>query len=174
MLDGAPNKVLLMIGGSFAIGWVVAKIGSFLSRRRKAKRRDPRDDRIRSQEAELRIAKTSSEQNKTRIEALKKELSETQVSLEESKAAFKEQAGLMVRLRRDLKESVKKTRELRGELTERATEGVRSEVKLREIETELEVSRASTDLIATGVLDYSVSPDDDDDDDDAHIVKAVT
>ena len=52
-----------------------------------------------------------------------------------------------------------KTRELRAELSERATENLRSEVKLREVETELEVAQASTDLIATGVLDYSLAPE---------------
>jgi hypothetical protein len=52
-----------------------------------------------------------------------------------------------------------KTRELRHELTDRATENLKSEVKLREVETELEVAQASTDLIATGVLDYSLAPD---------------
>ena len=61
-----------------------------------------------------------------------------------------------------LKDSVKKTRELRHELSHRAEENVRSEVKLREVETELSVAQASTDLIATGVLDYSVAPDPED------------
>ena len=65
----------------------------------------------------------------------------------------------MTRLRADLKESVKKTRELRAELTDRATENVRSEVMLREAQTELSVAHASTDMIATGVLDYSAAPD---------------
>ena len=59
----------------------------------------------------------------------------------------------------DLKDSVLKTRELRSELSERATENIKSEVKLREIETELDVAQASTDLIATGVLDYSLAPE---------------
>jgi hypothetical protein len=54
-----------------------------------------------------------------------------------------------------------KTRELRAELSDRATENLHSAVKLREVETELEVAQASTDMIATGVLDYSLAPDPD-------------
>jgi len=50
-----------------------------------------------------------------------------------------------------------KTRELRNELSNRATENIKSEVKLREVETELEVAQASTDMLATGVLDYSLA-----------------
>ena len=75
-----------------------------------------------------------------------------------------------------------KTRQLRAELSERATENLKSEVKLREVKTELEVAQASTDLIATGVLDYSVAPveevSDNDDDEDlldaSDMTKAIT
>ena len=66
------------------------------------------------------------------------------------------------RLQRDLKDSVMKTREVRSELTERATQSVHAEAKIREVETELSVAQASTDLIATGVLDYSIAPDTED------------
>ncbi len=37
-------------------------------------------------------------------------------------------------------------------------------MQLREVETELSVAHASTDMIATGVLDYSDAPDSEDDD----------
>ena len=37
-----------------------------------------------------------------------------------------------------------------------------AEAKIREVETELSVAQASTDLIATGVLDYSIAPDKED------------
>ena len=72
---------------------------------------------------------------------------------------LKRQAKTVEILRNDLKESVIKTRELRSELTDRAEEGVKSHVKLREVETELSVAQATTDMIATGVLDYSLAPD---------------
>ncbi len=173
MFDGTPEDFLLMIAGAFVLGWLVAKFGTFLSRRSKATARDPRDDRIRSLEAEHRVAITDAEQRKVKFEALTKELSEVHVSFAESQRILGEQMDIIATLRKDLKGSVKKTRELRSELTDRATENVRSEVKLREIETELEVSRASTDLPATGVLDYSM-PKDSDDDDEPKVVKAVT
>ena len=41
-----------------------------------------------------------------------------------------------------------------------------AETKIREIETELSVAQASTDMIATGILDYSFKPDQPDPDDD--------
>jgi hypothetical protein len=66
----------------------------------------------------------------------------------------------LAQLKIDLRESVRKTRQLREDLTERATENLRAEVKQRELETELSIAQASTDLIATGVLDYSFNDDD--------------
>ena len=69
------------------------------------------------------------------------------------------QQSQIEKIKSDLKESVLKTRELRSELTERATENVHAEAKIREVETELSVAQASTDLIATGVLDYRLAPD---------------
>jgi hypothetical protein len=44
-------------------------------------------------------------------------------------------------------------------LSDRATESVRSQILLQEVQTELSVAQASTDPIATGVLDYSMAPD---------------
>lgn len=172
MFDGASNEILLMIGGAFVFGWLLAKFGTFVNRRRTANSRDPRDDRIRSLEAEHRIAKSNEEKGRATIEAQEKELSEAGAALTETQESLAKQMEITVSLRQDLKDSVKKTRELRRELTDRATEGMRSEVKLREVETELEVSRASTDMIATGVLDYSMAPDADEDE--PEVIKSIT
>ena len=51
------------------------------------------------------------------------------------------------------------TRDLREELSDRAAENIKSEVKLRDVETELSVARASPALLATGVLDYTEEED---------------
>ena len=159
MYEGIPQKFLLLIAAAFVLGWLVAKFGTFISNRAKAKSRDPRDDRIRSLEADHRVAHTDAQKAKDTVDGLKKELRENQETAENRDKVIDEQMTMISQLRSDLKESVKKTRELRAELSDRATESVRSEVKLREVETELEVSRASTDMIATWVLDYSITPD---------------
>ena len=124
MFMETPQTLLIATVSAFVLGWVVAKIGAYFGNRFTAKERDPRDDRIRSMDAELRVARSEAEKAKAALE---------------------------------------KTRELRAELSERATENLKSEVKLREVETELSVAQASTDLLATGVLDYSVAPDAEDD-----------
>ncbi|MGB5163680.1 MAG: hypothetical protein WBN09_13590 [Woeseiaceae bacterium] len=166
MFVDIPQNLLLLIAGAFLLGWLLSTISSAMSARSKAHKRDPRDDRIRALEAEVRIAKTDSEKAQARIEKLEAQNAEIEDSIERRDNVISEQQARLEKTSVDLRESVLKTRELRAELSDRATENVKSEAKLREVETELSVAQASTDLLATGVLDYSVAPNSDEDDDD--------
>ena len=159
-----PNELILFAGGAFLLGWILASISNSLSARMRAKKRDPRDDRIRELDAELRIARSESDSSNTSLEKIEGDLKETAVGLERRDTVISEQQAKIEKLSLDLKESVLKTRQLRSELADRATQSVHAEAKIREVETELSVAQASTDLIATGVLDYSFKQDDDEDD----------
>ncbi|HLU05175.1 MAG TPA: hypothetical protein VKZ91_01355 [Woeseiaceae bacterium] len=158
-----PEALTLATVTAFVSGWIVAKFGSYVSRKWKARNPDPRDNRIRSLEADVRVAQTANEKVKARLDETDAELSEVRKTLKEREEELQKQRTTISVLRTDLKDSVKKTRELREELTHRATENVRSEVKLREVETELSLVHASTDMIATGMLDY-VTPEGDEED----------
>lgn len=159
MIAEIPQNLILMTVGAFLLGWVLASISSRLTSRHGSSKRDPRDDRIRSLEADLRVSNTNAEQANEKLEAAEVELKENRDGVERRDNLITSQQARMDELKKDLKESVLKTRELRHELSDRATENVKSEVKLREVETELSVAQASTDMLATGVLDYSVAPD---------------
>jgi chromosome segregation ATPase len=159
-----PQNLILMTVGAFLLGWVLSSISSRMGSSTRAKKRDPKDDRIRSLEAELRIAQNELGQVKESAEQLEKDLETAAADIEKRDKVISHQQRHVEELKKDLKDSVLKTRELRAELSERAEESVRSEAKLREVETELSVAQASTDMIATGVLDYSLAPDADDDD----------
>jgi len=159
MFMEAPETLIYITAGAFFLGWAVGKIGAYFGNRVKARSRDPRDDRIRSLEAELRVSRSDAEKFKTDLEKRDKELAEEKKEVAQREAALDEQIEVIATMRRDLRDSVRKTRELRTELSDRATENVKSEAKLREVETELSVAQASTDLIATGVLDYTMAPD---------------
>lgn len=162
MFMETPDTLLYVAGGALLLGWLVGKLGAYLGDRFSARKRDPRDDRIRNLEAEMRIAQADGEKSQTELSRLKAQLVEEKERVEQRDKLITDQQQDLAKARSDLKDSVMKTRELRAELSERATENVKSEVKLREVETELSVAQASTDLIATGVLDYTVSPDADD------------
>ena len=159
MFAEIPQNLILMTFGAFLIGWILSSINARLSSRYEAKKRDPRDDRIRALEAEHRVAQADGENLKETVRMLKKDLEDATEGNEKRDNVITHQQERMQELKRDLKDSVMKTRELRSELTDRAEENLKSEVKLREVETELSVAQASSDMIATGVLDYSMAPD---------------
>ena len=156
---------MLIAGGAFLLGWIMAKIGAALSGRFKAGKRDPRVDRIRSMDAELRIAHGEVNKLKNALEEQEKQVAKVQKFVENRDEEALKRTGVIEKLTSDLKESVQKTRELRTELTDRATENIKSEVKLRDIETELSVAQASSDMISTGILDYSMESSEKDKDD---------
>ena len=159
-----PQNLILMTVGAFLLGWVLASISSRMGSRTRASKRDPRDDRIRSLEAELRIAQSELAQVRQSAGQFEKDLEAANEQIEKRDKVITHQQRYVEELKKDLKDSVLKTRELRTELSQRAEESVRSEAKLREVETELSVAQASTDMIATGVLDYSLAPDAEEDD----------
>ncbi len=159
MFMDTPETLLYVAGGAFLLGWFVGKIGAYFGNKIQARNRDPRDDRLRSMNAELRIAQTDAGKAKGELEEQSKSLTEEHNTVVARDELIVEQGDTIIRLKSDLKDSVIKTRELRAELSDRATESVKSEVRLRDIETELSVAQASTDMIATGVLDYGVTPE---------------
>ncbi len=159
MFMDTPETILYVAGGAFLLGWFVGKIGAYFGNKVQAKRCDPRDDRLRSMGAELRIAQADAGKATAEVEEQSKSLVEERNTLVARDKLIVNQGDTISRLRSDLKESVIKTRELREELSDRAAESVRSEVRLRDVETELSVAQASTDMIATGVLDYGVTPE---------------
>ena len=173
-----PQQLILYTTGAFLVGWLLSSLSSRMGSKYKAKRRDPRDDRIRELEAELRIAQGDSSRTSDELQRLEDELKETVVGIERRDNVITDQQSRLERVQNDLKDSVLKTRELRAELAERATENVHAEAKIREVETELSVAQASTDMIATGVLDYSLAPDKEDgesaNEEDADVSKAAT
>ena len=178
--------------GAFVLGWILSAISSRMSNHKQGPSRRSNDHLIRSLEADQRVAQTESEKSNEKREKLEDELKQTTVDLEKRDGVISHQQKQLDKFKGDLKASVRKTRELRSELTDRASENIRSEVKLREVKTELEIAQVSADMIATGVLDYSLTKDmvdgeieveveadedvdsDDKDTDDSILGKAVT
>jgi len=159
MFMDTPETLVYVAAGAFLLGWVVGKIAAYFGNRFAARDRDPRDDKIRSMNADVRVAQTDADKAKTKLEQESRVLKEEQETVAARDKTVEEQNATIKKLKADLKESVMKTRELREELSDRATENIKSEVKLRDVETELSIARASTDLIATGVLDYTEEED---------------
>jgi len=172
-----PQNLILFTAGAFFVGWILSAISSRMTSKFVAQKRDSRDGRIRSLEADLRVAQSDKEKSGEKGEELEESLQEAKDGIEKRDNVISHQQKSIEDLTSNLKESVMKTRELRAELSDRATENIKSELKIREVETELEVAQASTDMMATGVLDYSTSPDSEEDGggaSDADIKEAAT
>lgn len=159
MFVDLPREWIFIAGAAFLLGWLLSAIIGRLGAKYRAKKRDPRDVRIQEMEAELRIARNDIADSRSDVEKLEDSLKETTVGLERRDNVITKQQSKLDKFSTDLKDSVLKTRELRSELTDRATQSVHAEAKIREVETELSVAQASSDMIATGVLDYSLAPD---------------
>jgi predicted nucleic acid-binding Zn-ribbon protein len=127
-----PQNLILMTVGAFLLGWILSAISSRMGSGQRAKKRDPRDDRIRQLDAELRITQTELASAKEKIENFEEEVETVNEGIEKRDSVISQQQGRIEELKRDLKESVIKTRELRHELSDRAAENVKSEVKLRD------------------------------------------
>jgi chromosome segregation ATPase len=148
LLDIDP--LMFAIVTAFVSGWVVSRVGSYVSTHAETRPRDPRDARILSLEAELRVARSTAEKAKAGLEQTANELSDARRDIEERDAVLARRASSLDQLRADLRDSVKKTHELRAELADRAAENLRSEARLREVQTEFSLYQASTDLVGSG------------------------
>ncbi len=157
-VDLSLNLIVYTVG-AFVLGWILSTIYTRMTNRQKDQKSNPHDHRIRSLEADQRVAQTDSEKAKEKSEKLEDDLKQTTVDLGKRDEVISHQQKQIDKIKSDLKVSVRKTRELRSELTDRASENIKSEVKLREVETELEIAHVSADMIATGVLDYSLTED---------------
>ena len=152
-----PVNTMLFSVGAFILGWILSAISSRMSNRKRSSTGDTNDHRIRSLEADQRVAQSKSEKAQETRGKLEGDLKDATSSMEKRDMVIAHQQEQIDKLKRDVKTSVQKTRELRAELSDRASENIKSESKLREVETELEVAHVSADMIATGVLDYSLA-----------------
>ena len=162
------DELILVIAGVFLLGCLLVAMVSRSSSGSSSGKQDPRDGRIRALEAELRIAKSVGADSSTDLEKLQDELKETSVGLVRRDNVITDQQSKLKRVSTDLEKSVRKTRQLRSELADRATQSAQAEAKIRQVETELSVAQASTDMIATGVLDYKEPPKSQDEPESAH------
>jgi len=153
------NELMFAVAGAFLLGCVLTAIVKAVTSKKRSNNQDPRDSRIRALEAELRVAKSVGNDSKTDVEKLQDALKETTVDLERREQVISSQQTKLEKVSSDLKSSVIKTRELRTELADRATQTIHAEAKIREVETELSVAQASTDMMATGALDYPTISD---------------
>ena len=139
---------LVLAAVSFVAGYILAKLGAMLGGASTPKEEPTDKDRaLRSAEAELRVAQKKVEEAEAQLEAKNTEAGELRAELEELREEHSEVEEQTTSLRDQLRDECEKTQKLRTELSERAEEGIRTEVKLRDAETELSLAQAGSDAI---------------------------
>ncbi|MDJ0928293.1 MAG: hypothetical protein QNJ73_11680 [Gammaproteobacteria bacterium] len=139
---------LVLAAVSFVAGYILAKLGALLGRASVSEEDTSDKDRaLRSAEAELRVAQKKIEEAEANFEAKNTEAGELRAELEELREEHNEFEEQTTSLRDQLRDECEKTQKLRTELSERAEAGIRTEVKLRDAETELSLAQAGSDAI---------------------------
>jgi chromosome segregation ATPase len=145
------NQMLMAVG---ALGLVVGALimRTFTKSVEKMQvSEDPRNHRIREVEAELRTVHRQFADCEQVLEEKTEEFNTSVETLQELRATLVEREEDLSRLKGDLEGSVTKTRELRTELQDRATETIREQVRAEEAETELDVARAGSEAVLSEI-----------------------
>ena len=158
------DYVLIAIAaGSFVAGVVFTRL-ALRTGKRSAAGEDRRDHLIRQLEADLRVAQRRLEEYTVQIETKTQECDQSMATVLDLNALLDTRNCEVENLRKEVKGAVRKTHELRRELTNRAEETLREHVRAEEAQTELDVVRAGSDAIVSEFSRYQQN----DRDDDAH------
>ena len=154
------DYVLIAIAsGSFMAGVVFTRL-ALRSGKRAVASEDRRDHLIRQLEADLRLAKRQLEEYAVQVETKTQECDQSMATVFDLNALLDQRNNEVASLRNDVKGAVKKTHELRRELTNRAEETLREHVRAEEARTELDVVRAGSDAIVSEFARYQKRDDD--------------
>lgn len=147
--DLTQNQMLIAAAaGAFLVGVVIARL---IFKERDRAEEDPRNHRIRELEADLRSLRRKYEESEDVLERTTTDFNIAVEELRTSKNNAIDKDEEIDRLSAELKHSVIRTRELRQELQDRASETIREHVRAREAETELEVARAGSEAVLSEI-----------------------
>lgn len=138
--------VAAVAGGGFLLGMLLTALSRSKTSADNAE--DPRDSQIRQLEADLRVKETKMREAAEKLKSREDEHEDSVGTVHDLEEVLAQREQELETLRQEVRAAVKKTKELRIELTERAAETIREKVKVKEYETELEVARAGSAVMA--------------------------
>ena len=101
---------------------------------------------LRSLEAELRVARKKSEMAEQSLDEAHEEVTELRAEIERLQNQLAKKDEELEKAEQTLKDEIAKTVALRHRLTDQAEETIRARVKARDIETELSIRQAGSNL----------------------------
>jgi chromosome segregation ATPase len=130
------------------LGWAMARIAIRFSGRPTKTRDQELNYRVRALETDLRLAQRKAEELAAKLEAESADIAARRQELEAGENKLREREQEIVHLKKIISDECSKTNSLRLELTDRAQETIRAQVRLKEIETELSVTHAGSTAVA--------------------------
>lgn len=149
---GLDNTQIMMVlsAVSFVVGVLLMYVFS-RPKKTKSVSEDPRNHQIREMEADLRTVRRQYADCGQALDTKTEEFDTVVATMQELRATLVKREEELEEAKSSLKGSVAKTRELRTELQDRATETIREHVRAEEAETELEVARAGSEAVISEI-----------------------
>lgn len=154
MLNSEPLFVVFVVIGLLG-GWLLARVTAWLVRKQ-AQRSGRTAHRMRSLQAELRVAARKAEEAELALEREREAGDELKLQITRLRARLEERAGDLAGLQEQLATEQTRTQALRQELIERAEESVRARLRARDAETELSVVQAGSDVVVEQVRELAI------------------
>ena len=154
MSNWFQSPVLLGVS-AFIAGWIIAYLsrilgGDFAGKgEADAKQgRASTEHRVRALDADLRVAQKAAEEAEKEIKTAQAELGKMNEESGILRKTLERRDAQLAKAKKNISEECLKTMELRKELTGRAEETIRANVQIKNIETELDVIQAGSDVVA--------------------------
>jgi len=144
-------QIMLVAAAAFVAGWLVGRLGSLLQRKNPSGGDGTRERRIRSLEADLRVAQRTAGEADQQADAARSSLETAEADLAEARARLDTVTQECARAQEELRSECAKTQELREELSARAEDAIHSRLKIKELETELSLIQAGSETVADEV-----------------------
>lgn len=137
----------------FAASVLLALLSFWLGRRSNApaddeeERRAESERRMRAMEAETRVGRRREEDALETLQRQAKELSGARAMTDSLQKQVEQRDELLRKLTEELRQECSKTVDLRRELSERAEDTIRTQARIREMETEISLAEAGSEQI---------------------------
>jgi hypothetical protein len=147
ILEFSQDQLIMAAAAlAFVLGVLVACV-VFSSRVREAAE-DPRNHLIRQLEADLRLVERQREEALAALDNRDSDYETSMATIHDLNGVLADREEQVGTLTTDVQSAVKKTRELRQALAERAAETIHEHRRAEEAETELEVVKAGSEVMA--------------------------
>jgi chromosome segregation ATPase len=139
----------VLVGGAFFVGVVVMLvIGRLFSSAPEGDDKTSREHRVRALEADQRVSQKRIGELEEDLESTKKNLENVSQESEALRETLKTRESELADARKTVATECQKTAKLRKELTGRAEETIRAHAQIKDIETELDIVQAGSDVVA--------------------------